>query len=120
MTEPTPQCHPEPAFRVRPYTVTGGRTRPAVEIPKDAPVRMIATLVPDGLGPAHRRILELLEQPTAAAEMATRAELPLPVAQVLIGDLVESGLVAVDVTPDDNDRPDLQLLQTVLEGLHSP
>lgn len=117
MTDPSPEYDAEPAFRVRPYTLTGGRTSSMVVFPMDAQVRMTSASIPDGLGPGQRRVLDLIGKPIAVAEVAARAEIPLPVAQVLIGDLAEFGLVTVDDTFGDNDRPDIQLLRTVLEGL---
>lgn len=107
------------SVRVRPYILTGGRTTPTVEFPVEAQVRPRPLLHrPEGLSPAQNRVLDLVTVPLAVAEVAARADVPLPVARVLIADLIELDAVAVD-TVSPGDRPDIKLLRKVLEGLHS-
>jgi hypothetical protein len=65
-------------------------------------------------------VLEVLNEPGSPAEVASRAGVPLPVALVLIDDLVQLGLVAVDEFPVNDDRSDIQLLRKVLEAFHVP
>ncbi len=116
-----PPCHPDTTFRVRPYTLTGGRTSPTVELPIAAEVRALSSASePGGLCVALRRVLDVLIEPGSPAEVAARAGVPLPVALVLIDDLVQLGLVAVDKSPVNNDRSDIQLLRKVLEAFHVP
>ncbi|PBC76934.1 uncharacterized protein DUF742 [Streptomyces sp. TLI_235] len=87
---------------VRPYTITRGRTAPerddftlitlltTVQEPVDAygaPVR------PGRLQPEHRMILDRCRRPAAVAEVAADLDLPVSVTKILLGDLVEQGLL---------------------------
>jgi hypothetical protein len=54
------------------------------------------------------------------AEISARLKIHLQVARVLVGDLVQAEQVAIHTASKDNDRrPDLQLLEKVLDGLQS-
>ncbi|TDB85433.1 DUF742 domain-containing protein [Actinomadura sp. KC216] len=83
---------------VRPYAVTRGRTRPNGE-----PLDIVAILVATGRRPAdpgrlsrhQRRLLALCRRPHALADLASDLDLPLGVIRVLVGDLLDSGLVDV-------------------------
>ncbi|KDN82145.1 hypothetical protein KCH_60950 [Kitasatospora cheerisanensis KCTC 2395] len=87
---------------VRPYTITSGRTAPerdeftlitlltSVQEPVDAygaPIR------PGRLQPEHRMILGRCRTPAAVAEVAADLNLPVSVTKILLGDLVEQGLL---------------------------
>ena len=107
---------------VRPYLLTGGRTTASVDLPLEA--RLLATddgrTAFDSLGLEHAKLLRLCLDGLPVAELAGRIDLPLPVARVLLGDLVEQDLVAVDLPGAvDGDRPDLDLLERVLDGLQN-
>lgn len=81
---------------VRPFVITGGRTRHArVHLRVEALV--VATgLRPDtGLQFEHARILDVCPEPVSVAEIAARVAVPLGVAQILVGDLADAGLVRV-------------------------
>jgi hypothetical protein len=90
---------------VRPFVITGGRTRHArVHLRVESLVVATGLEVPDGLQFEHARIVALCDRPVSVAEIAARVELPLGVAQVLVGDLADAGLVRVheattDATP---------------------
>ncbi|TMQ96620.1 DUF742 domain-containing protein [Actinomadura soli] len=83
---------------VRPYAVTRGRTRANGE-----PLDIVAILVATGRRPAdpgrlsrhQRRLLALCRRPHALADLASDLDLPLGVIRVLVGDLIDSGLVDV-------------------------
>jgi hypothetical protein len=80
---------------VRPFLVTGGRTRPLqdglrVETMVSAPPAALSAPLRFEL----RRIVELCQRPVAVAEVAVRLGLPLGVARVLIADLANDGYVA--------------------------
>ncbi len=120
MTNPEPDALS--GLRVRPYMVTGGRTRSVVELPLETIVRV----TPEGqkavetLSLEPRAIVDLCHQPLSIAEISAHLHLHLQVAKVLVGDLVHSGHVAThSATADATDRPDLQLLERVLDGLQS-
>lgn len=107
-------------LRVRPYAITGGRTRTTTDVPIEA----IVYRTPRG-DDAHSslllergQILSLLATPQSAAEISARLRLPLGVARVVIGDLVDEGYVALNVRSTSR-RPDLRLLERVLDGLQA-
>lgn len=87
---------------VRPYAVTGGRTRSGpggvrfdlialVEADDAAADRRGASL----LGPEHRALLSLCGQDArSVAELSADADLPVGVVRVLLGDLLEAALRA--------------------------
>ncbi|MEU1850724.1 DUF742 domain-containing protein [Streptomyces sp. NPDC019990] len=106
---------------VRPFTLTGGRTRPS-----RADFTLIATVTavdpqpatPARCQPEHTRILRLCAAPVAVAELAARLDLPVSVVVILLCDLLEAGRITVRpprlVSPT---APDLDLLQKVRDGL---
>lgn len=105
---------------VRPYTLTAGRTEPAVELPLEAPVQTLAA----GTWPSgdmRTRILAHAQSTPSVAEIAARLALPLGVARVLIGDLVAAGYLRVHATLGDttsaDDRRDL--IGRTLRGLRA-
>ncbi len=114
---------PSPAFRVRPYTLTGGRTRTDVELGLETQVRT----TDQGLRRANllalelRDIVEICSQPLSVAEVSAHLHVPLQVAKVLVGDLITSGDVESHsaTVNQAGGRPDIQLLERVLEGLQS-
>jgi hypothetical protein len=81
---------------VRPFVITGGRTRHAT-----VHLRVEALVVSTGAVPArdlqfeHAAIVEVCASPVSVAEVAARVGVPLGVAQILVGDLAEAGLVQV-------------------------
>jgi hypothetical protein len=87
---------------VRPYTVTGGRTRSSsVHLPLEALVEAVdvrtgaATASAPG-GAEQRRILSLTDgRYLSVAELSAHLHLPLGVVRVLVGDLSAAGLVVV-------------------------
>ena len=111
---------------VRPYAVTGGRTRPG---PGGTGFDLIAlvsldTGAPAGddtlLGPEHRALLELCRTETqSVAELAAGADLPVGVVRVLLWDLLESGRVTVSRPVPPAQLPDERILREVIEGLRA-
>jgi len=107
-------------LRVRPYAITGGRTRAATDVPIEAIVYRTPTgeKAVSSLSMERRQILNLLASPQSAAEISARLRLPLGVARVVVGDLVDEGFVALN-TRSASGRPDLRLLERVLDGLQA-
>ncbi|MFJ8192677.1 DUF742 domain-containing protein [Streptomyces sp. NPDC096094] len=111
---------------VRPYAMTGGRTRPS---PTGVRFDLIAlvTRSPDGpgaddivLGPEHRTLIDLCRAETqSVAELAADADLPVGVVRVLLGDLVELGSVAVSRPVPPAQLPDERILREVIDGLRA-
>ncbi|WP_233515390.1 DUF742 domain-containing protein [Marinitenerispora sediminis] len=106
-------------MRIRPYTLTGGRTRSRFPLfvhslislsdPEAAP--------PSGLAPEAGRILVLCRRVKSVAEISADLRLPLGVVQVLVGDLLDRGVVRVHPTITGRRPTDRELLQRLLVGL---
>ncbi len=109
---------------VRPYAVTGGRTRPRVEIAIEA----LVETTPRGRsrqdnvlqGREQQYIVTLCDgRLQSLAEISARMQLPLGVARVLVADMAADGMVAVyePTSLDGNDAVGTELLERVLSGL---
>ncbi|WP_433173636.1 DUF742 domain-containing protein [Actinoallomurus sp. CA-150999] len=116
---PQPSETGESSSLVRPYAVTGGRTKPRYDLPIEAlisaapyPRRDITTLTPE-----FKAIIDLCRNWRSVAEVSALLRLPLGVARVLIADMAHEGLVRVHQSPFTEGQPDLQLLERVLVGL---
>ncbi|MFI9050227.1 DUF742 domain-containing protein [Streptomyces sp. NPDC053427] len=115
--------------RVRPYSLTGGRTRfghvllvetfvAALEAPEER-----RELTSGGWGdrvmPEMRAIVELCRRMRSVAEISALLKMPLGVVRVLLSDLADQGKIRVYGTGHGSGRPDRALLERVLSGLHS-
>ncbi|MCZ7416568.1 MULTISPECIES: DUF742 domain-containing protein [unclassified Streptomyces] len=117
--------------RVRPYSLTGGRTRfghvllvetfvAAIAAPE--PLRELPGLSREGLRdrvmPEMRAIVELCRRMRTVAEIAAVLRMPLGVVRVLLSDLADQGRIRVYGTGRETaGRPDRALLERVLGGL---
>jgi hypothetical protein len=120
MTIPGDQLAPG-RRRVRPYAMTGGRTRPArddLEIEALVATTAIGEQTPR-LTVEQRAIAALCHDILSIAEISARLHLPLGVIRVLAGDMADEHLVLVHRPAQADDRPDLALLERVLCGLHT-
>lgn len=106
----------ENRLTVRPYVLTGGRTRAAVELGLETLVSARPTADPGTPSPAHRAVLDRCGVACSVAEVAATVGVPLGVARVLIGDLVATGALQVHGTATAG-APDQALLTRVLDGL---
>jgi hypothetical protein len=113
--------HDEASPLVRPYAVTGGRTRPRYQLAIEALVTTTARGRSSayGLVPEQRSICELCSELKSVAEIAALLKMPLGVTRVIVGDLAEGGLVSVDQPGSTEGQPDLALLERVLIGLRN-
>ena len=117
--EPPEEHH---ASEVRPYTLTGGRTRStAGELPMETLVESLAT-VTSGRTPEERDILALATSSyTSIAELSAHTKLPMGVVRVLVGDLEAAGLLYVHGLSTANEVPSplaaTTLLESVLDGI---
>jgi|SRR5215469_7104691 len=104
----------------RPYALTGGRTRPRVELRFDL-IDVVAwtgnQVNFQSVSHEGRRILEMCRVPITVADLASALALPLAVVRVLLGDLVHDGLVDVRVATPKGRVTDPHLLQRVLAGI---
>jgi hypothetical protein len=107
--------------RVRPYAMTGGRTRPThddLAIETLVSTTSVGELTPK-LTVEQRAIAVLCHDLLSIAEVSAKLHLPLGVIRVLVGDMADEHLVMVHRPAHAGDRPDLVLLERVLSGLHS-
>ena len=112
----------EDRLRVRPYAMTGGRVRSSTELPLETIVRVTERGErTEDLTLERRQICELGCEPISIVEISAHLEIPLGVARVLVGDMVTEGLLDSHrpTTADTGDRPDLRLLEKVLDGLQA-
>jgi len=110
-------------FAVRPYTLTGGRTRPTtLDLPFEALVEAVAEPVVS-MTPERRRILELAtDQYVSLAELSAHLHLPLGVVRVVVGDLADAGQVRVHgsrTTTTAGPASTISVLESVLHGIFS-
>ncbi|QKW09399.1 DUF742 domain-containing protein [Streptomyces sp. NA04227] len=116
--EPAPAAH-NPL--VRPYAMTGGRTRPRYQLAIEALVHTTAQPHQmQGQLPEHQRICHLCREIKSVAEISALLTIPLGVARILVADLAEAGLVAIHQPGGDENtggQPDVTLLERVLSGL---
>lgn len=105
---------------VRPFTLTGGRTRPSradftlittVTAVDPPPVRATRPQ------PEHGRILRLCARPLAVAELAAHLDLPVSVVVIMLCDLLEAGMITARPPRPVTGTQDLDLLKKVRDGL---
>jgi hypothetical protein len=119
--QPTPEAEPDEEPLIRPYAMTGGRTRPRYQLAIEALVS--TTAAPErvvSLLPEHQRICNLCLDIKSVAEISALLSMPLGVARILVADLAESGLVAIHQPAaggESGGTPDVTLLERVLSGL---
>ena len=112
----------DPRQRIRPYTMTGGRTNPTrVDLELEA---LVATsrhgmLASADLALEQRSILELCRETLSIAEVSARLGIPINVVRILVGDLAEDGLVVVYQPRAADQPPSVDLLTRVLHGLQT-
>jgi hypothetical protein len=110
----------DPGSLVRPYARTGGRTKPmyALELETLLSIPSHTRFDERTLQTDHRTICGLCRDPRSTAEVAAHLRLPLGVAKILIGDLVELGVLRVHETAVKGDAPpSMDLLQRIYQGL---
>ncbi|GGJ11536.1 DUF742 domain-containing protein [Streptomyces brasiliensis] len=116
--------------RVRPYSLTGGRTRFGHVLLVETFVASTAALdaaeerkeLTTGslrVMPEMRAIVELCRRMRTVAEIAALLKMPLGVVRVLLSDLADQGKIRVYGTGTGHGvgRPDRALLERVLSGL---
>jgi hypothetical protein len=113
---------------VRLYALTRGRTRPASEafdliamVVADSPYGPDSPYGEDpGLAPESAAILNLCRyQAQSVAEIAAELDLPVGVVRVLLGDLLDAGLIRVSRPVPPAMLPDERILREVINGLRA-
>jgi hypothetical protein len=104
---------------VRPYAVTGGRTKPRYQLEIEAMVAAAHYEARDlsVLSPECQAILGFCRDWRSVAEISAVLRMPLGVARILIADMAVEGLVRIHQLDHAQGRPDLNLLERVLSGL---
>jgi hypothetical protein len=107
--------------RVRPYAMTGGRTRPTHD---DLEVEALVSTTSVGERPPkltveQHAIAALCHDLLSIAEVSAQLHLPLGVIRVLVDDMADEHLVIVYRPAHAGDRPDRALLERVLDGLRT-
>ena len=105
---------------VRPYALTGGRTRPTGET-----VDLLAHVASavDGrslermlLEPEHLLVLQMCRRPVPVADLASDLDLPLGVVRILLSDMRERGLITIG-KPARTGLTDPRVLKDVVDAL---
>ncbi|OEV03762.1 hypothetical protein AN219_37995 [Streptomyces nanshensis] len=105
---------------VRPYVVTGGRTRPSRNNFDHATLIICRPEISRvHLPPDQRRVTEqCLPGALSVAEIAAHAGLPVSALRVLLADLMDSGHITSRAPiPDAQKLTDRDVLEAVLDGL---
>ena len=109
---------------IRPYAITGGRTRPeGREIPLETQIRTAGD--PDAVRDRYRwearRIVDLCRSPMALVELAARLEIPVGAVRIIVSDLAKEGVLEIRhehemmATADSSEYQ--ALLERVLDGI---
>ena len=108
---------------VRPYAVARGRTRST-----SSALDLLSTVVLTGqpappqadLSTQHRRLLGCVAtRARPIAEVASDLDLPVQVVRVLLGDLLDYGLVTIRAPRSKASSPTESLLNEVINGLRA-
>lgn len=105
--------------RVRPYTITRGRTRPTTDA-FDLITHVVADAGadPGDLEPEAVTIRDLCrDRALSVAEIAGTLNQPISVVKVLLGDLLDASAITTRAPVAVPDTPDVELVEAVLHGL---
>lgn len=113
--------------RVRPYALTGGRTRfghvllvetliATIDVPEPRRELLGSVFSERGM-PEVRAIVDLCRAMRSVAEISAILRIPLGVVRVLLSDLADQGRIRVHGTGHGDGSPDRALLERVLSGL---
>jgi len=119
--EQTRPLAPPAARIVRPYALTAGRTRAAVDLPLEATLRLDTSATRRAWGEdLQGRIIAVCDL-RSVAKVSALVKTPIGVTRVLLGDLVQQGYVHVQATLTENSTDDerFDLLERTLRGLRA-
>jgi hypothetical protein len=105
---------------IRSYTITAGRTAAAVDLAMEATLRLQAGVEAPVLTPSAAQVLEVCDR-RSVAEVSALTKMPIGVTRVLLGDLIEQGLVRIQATITEKTSTDerLELIERTLRGLRN-
>ena len=110
----------DPGPLVRPFAVTRGRAGKDLQRLNILTLVMTANAELDatGLDREYREILRLCQhQALSIAELAAQMNLLLAAVKVLVSDLIDAGYLIHRSPGPATNRPDIKLLQAVLDGV---
>jgi Protein of unknown function (DUF742) len=111
----------EAGRHLRPYAITGGRTRHSQHtftLITLVVSRSEAEFEYEYLEPESVQILELCrDRAVAVAEIAAHLDLPVSVVKILCGDLLNASLIIVQSPPGQDDQPSVELIERVMDGI---
>ena len=104
--------------RIRPYALTGGRTRPRYELLVEALVSVprYDPSLPESLMPESRALYERARTRVSIAELSVALSVPLGVVRVLVSDLAAQGAIYIHPTAHAYHH-DREMLGRILDGL---
>jgi hypothetical protein len=102
---------------VRPFVITGGRTRAADSSLKMETMVQTVGKPRDDLGFESARIVDYCYEPISIAEIAAELGVPLGVAIVIVGDLVAGG--CLETTNSDPVEIELDALTRMIERVRA-
>ncbi len=110
----------EPQGRlVRPYAITGGRTAsggPTIELESQVVATLRGTENLNRYRWEAARVIQVASSPLGMIEVASRLDLPIGVARVVISDLVKEGAIQL-LEPSREQSSYADLLERVLDGI---
>lgn len=118
--EQWPEEHAGPM--VRPYVMTSGRLEPTRG--RFDLITLVVAIgpLPDGeigLTPEHLAILHLCQEVMSVAELTGHLKLPVATVRVLLGDLLDKGLITMQEPHPEADMHDIRLYKAVIDGLRA-
>jgi hypothetical protein len=104
--------------KLRPYLVTGGRTRPTHKLDLTSLVKAKHERPRLPLDAEHAQALALCaEGPRSVAEVAAKIRQPAQITKILLSDLLDAGALGFAVPAFTADPKDPRLLEAILAGL---
>ncbi|WP_436535915.1 DUF742 domain-containing protein [Actinoplanes sp. HUAS TT8] len=86
---------------VRPFMLTGGRTRPAHDgLRLETPLRAAPAALSAPLRFEYHRVVELCRQPRSLADLSAALVAPVGVLRVIVGDLLTDGYLRIEQQPE--------------------
>ena len=107
---------------VRPYAMTRGRTRPTTgefDLIAIVVATQPASAAPVGLEPEHLAIMGLCQRPMSVAEISAHLDLPVGIVRVLLGDLLDGGLILARGPQPAVAGPSERILRAVINGIRA-
>lgn len=112
-----PQDQSGDSGAVRPYVITGGRTRATEsDLPIETVVQVTGSAGSSELDFERRAIAGLCAEPQSIADLAGLLDLPLGVARFLVSDMASDGLLRTNGTADPSDPA---FIAQLIDGIRS-